>query len=494
MMNRLLSLGVLSLMVWCAGIAAADTPVPDVAALVSRFGGPHWYTVHLMGRRAGYVRWQAHADDTPAGPRLRIEEYSKIYFRIEAGPQEMDSRQVVYYDARLRPHSIRLWQNLMGRLSETTVDVDRTELHVTISQPDGVHERRLAVPDDFGSELSIMLAAASGQVGPGWETAFSAFDPYSGHFDRYLVSFSRWEETNEGRLAVLQTRLEQLGLAVESRLDSDGMLIRQGLSELMGMEMIRSTEQEALAEIVGPALGSGIAVGMAPTDPHKADQVSLLANAAGGAVTELVPTTSRQQVLTQSDGSALIVTTPEQAPAEALQLPITDPELAVYLEPNELTQSDSDAIKRLAEGIIGQERDAWRCAQLLLRWVHQNLRKLSSEPRPLSALEILQAGEGDCSEHAVLLAALAKSAGIPVRIVVGLVYVNGSYGYHEWNELFVGRWVQMDASWGRETVGAGHVELAKSASDRDAMLTSHLAIGRTIGTLFLKFDHSRNAE
>jgi transglutaminase-like putative cysteine protease len=211
-------------------------------------------------------------------------------------------------------------------------------------------------------------------------------------------------------------------------------------------------------------------------------------------VTELVPTTSRQQVLTQPDGSALIVITPEQAPAGALQLPITDPELAAYLEPNELTQSDSDAIRRLAEEIVGQERDAWHCAQLLLRWVHQNLRKLPSEPRPLSALEILQAGEGDCSEHAVLLAALAKAAGIPVRIVVGLVYVNGSYGYHEWNELFVGRWVQMDASWGRETVGAGHVELAKSASDRDAMLTSHLAIGRTIGTLFLKFDHSRNAE
>jgi len=40
-----------------------------------------------------------------------------------------------------------------------------------------------------------------------------------------------------------------------------------------------------------------------------------------------------------------------------------------------------------------------------------------------SALEVAQSKQGDCSEHAVLAAAICRAAGIPARVATGLVYV-----------------------------------------------------------------------
>lgn len=38
------------------------------------------------------------------------------------------------------------------------------------------------------------------------------------------------------------------------------------------------------------------------------------------------------------------------------------------------------------------------------------------------ALTTLEGGRGDCNEHAALFAALARSVGIPCRIVAGVTY------------------------------------------------------------------------
>gem|GEM_PF-2892472 len=470
---------------WQTGSLGAQFASADFA---EQFGGPYWYTVNLQGQRAGYLRWQAMSVSSEAGARLRIEECSKVGFAIDGRAQQMVGRQVTSYDEKLRPARIELWQNLMGRASETTVVAAADKLHITVEQPDGTHSREVARPDDFGSEFLVMFAAAAGEIGPGWQVVFSGFDPYIGQLDTYTVSFQRREETAAGTRTLLHTRMAKMGITVETWLGPEGSIVRQSLPELMGLEVVRATEEEALAEIVGPALSSGISVGLPPRDPHRSEQVSLIASTAAGSVTELIPASDRQQVIARPDGSAEVITGAQPPPTQVVQLPISDPDLVSYLEPNEITQSDSETIRKLAQSIIGQERDAWKCARALLDWVHHHLRRVKSEPRPISALEVLQQGEGDCSEHAVLLAALAKAVGIPPRIVIGLVYTNGAYGYHEWNELYVGEWVQMDPSWGRYTIGAGHVRLASGPAAREAMLNNNLAAGRTIGTLFLKFN------
>lgn len=59
--------------------------------------------------------------------------------------------------------------------------------------------------------------------------------------------------------------------------------------------------------------------------------------------------------------------------------------------------------------------------------------------------------DGDCTENAVLVTAMARSAGLPARVVLGTVLVSADGGYaaygHAWAEVFEnGRWVVADAA------------------------------------------------
>lgn len=58
---------------------------------------------------------------------------------------------------------------------------------------------------------------------------------------------------------------------------------------------------------------------------------------------------------------------------------------------------------------------------------------------------------GDCTEHSVLLAALARRAGIPARVVLGIAVIEEEDGFgafgHAWVEMMVdGAWTQADAA------------------------------------------------
>ena len=51
---------------------------------------------------------------------------------------------------------------------------------------------------------------------------------------------------------------------------------------------------------------------------------------------------------------------------------------------------------------------------------------------------------------------------LPARQVTGIGYSNavGGFGYHAWGEVYVGRWVAMDPTWGENRADATHVKFA----------------------------------
>jgi transglutaminase-like putative cysteine protease len=71
----------------------------------------------------------------------------------------------------------------------------------------------------------------------------------------------------------------------------------------------------------------------------------------------------------------------------------------------------------------------------------------------LPASDILKSRTGDCTEHAVLSAAILRSLGIPARAAVGMLLSQefGQYRnvfvYHMWVEAFLnGKWILVDAT------------------------------------------------
>src|SRR5205814_6192708 len=108
----------------------------------------------------------------------------------------------------------------------------------------------------------------------------------------------------------------------------------------------------------------------------------------------------------------------------------------------------------------------WKQAQLMEKWVSENLKEKNFSTLLASAAEVAKDLSGDCTEHAVLLAAMSRARGIPSRVAVGMVYVTSlsSFGGHMWTEVYVrGQWVPVDATLGRGGIAADHIKFADSS-------------------------------
>ena len=137
----------------------------------------------------------------------------------------------------------------------------------------------------------------------------------------------------------------------------------------------------------------------------------------------------------------------------------------IFLMPGPFIQSDDQRIQALAQKIIGHEVIALKKVQLLVDWVHQNIEKRPVLSLP-DALSTLENRVGDCNEHAVLLAALARAAGFPCRIEAGLVYLKGRFYYHAWNLVYLGRWITVDAVFNQVPADVSHIRLVTGSPDR----------------------------
>ncbi len=142
----------------------------------------------------------------------------------------------------------------------------------------------------------------------------------------------------------------------------------------------------------------------------------------------------------------------------ALGLPVTAE--TSFLRPSLTIQSDAPAIRAKAKEVAGDNRDAVAVARKLVSWTFAALDKEPTASYP-TALDVLKNMKGDCNEHAVLLAALARAAGIPAKIAVGLVHLNGAFYYHAWNEFYLNGWVPVDATFGEFPASALHLKLAE---------------------------------
>jgi len=136
-----------------------------------------------------------------------------------------------------------------------------------------------------------------------------------------------------------------------------------------------------------------------------------------------------------------------------------------FLKSSPFIQSDDQKIVSKAQEIISPDDPISVKASKLVGWVYKNVEKRPVLSVP-NALETLNNLVGDCNEHAVLLAALARAAGIPAQVEVGLVYQKGRFYYHAWNVLFIGTWVTADAVMDQMPADVTHIRFARGEADQ----------------------------
>lgn len=168
--------------------------------------------------------------------------------------------------------------------------------------------------------------------------------------------------------------------------------------------------------------------------------------------------------------------------------------------------SDDSAVIALAESVGGDAAaDPAGVTEALRRLVHWHVSSKALSVGFATAAQVARSREGDCTEHAVLLAAVLRARGIPSRVVTGLVYADQFAGakevfaYHMWSQAAlpdgegVLRWVDVDATLPRRRSDAGggfgagydaaHIAIGVSALSDGEPMGGMLEVASVLGLL-----------
>jgi transglutaminase-like putative cysteine protease len=476
-----------------AGRAAGDEP----GALVEET----WETAEVDGARVGFVHTTVREVDTAAGKRLRaalvldltLGRYnSTVRLRMEQGTEETPDGRVLAVFMRQGQEG--------GRQLALDGAVEGDRLHVRVDG--GRIERRLAWRPDVVGLYAREHLFEKRRPAPGTRFTFPRYEPTYNAVLTTRVAVGEAEEVHLPggtkkllRVDMTADRLEAPGVSVQPPaavwwLDGDFRPVRRQV-ELEGLGAVvltRSTREAALAPAAAgrpPDVGlkAMIPLNQAIPRPYSTRsavyRVTLRGDPSPG--TALVSDEHQEVRGLRGDTFELHVHPPSgpEPRAGAGGPP------AEYLASCPWIDCDGPQVRALAARAAGDERDPWRKARRIERWVKQSMRVDNSAPL-VPAGRVARDLRGDCRHYALLTAALCRAEGVPARTAVGLLYVERGgrpqLGFHMWTEVWVeGRWLGLDATLGRGGVDAAHLKVSDHSWQDVQSLTPLLPVSRILG-------------
>ena len=242
---------------------------------------------------------------------------------------------------------------------------------------------------------------------------------------------------------------------------------------LMTVTMTATDKQTALADFEPPELFLQTLVKVdRAIDTKKARSIRYALSVSGERrKLPQLPDTSMQKVLEQEAQSAKLVVTRLDHEALKKAEPASKPQakMAEFLKASPMLNFKDEAVTKMAAAAAGDEKRPYQLADRLRRYVGETIKEKNLSIGFATAGEVCRQREGDCTEHAVLLAALGRARGLPSRVVIGLVYVpqvgdqQNVFGFHMWTQFFIGgKWVDFDAAMNESDCSPAHIALGTS--------------------------------
>lgn len=351
--------------------------------------------------------------------------------------------------------------------------IQRLSIAITSSGGTRTEERRLGEAPVMALNLSRLLASRG--LAAGARHRWTIFDPATLTNAPVDVRVSAREvvRTRDGIIPAFRVELAYQGLTMTSWVTDTGEVVREE-SPLGLMTLRESPEQARGLAIPGRVqedllrMSAVVPVMRRRIDePRDVRRMRIRLEGADLAAPNV------QGVGQTVDGSILEIQDPR-----TLQAGPADPEAGTYLAAESFIESDAPEIvaeaARAVQGAVGPRARAER----LTRYVNALLDKKPTVSLP-SALEVLRTKVGDCNEHTVLYVAMARAAGIPARIAVGLVFIRGAQGafyYHAWPEVYLdegagrGLWLPVDPTLNQFPADGTHIRLVRGGLDQQAAI------------------------
>ena len=478
------SLSLLVLLAWMVTMgvvltrAFAQSGSLNLATDLARYGtSAQWRGVYYRGEKVGFTVSQT----LPDGDGFQVQEDARLQMSLLGATSAAAIRTTAHVDRDfvLKSFDFSLDPGTGPVRVNGTVAGRRVSLTIKTASGTQQEDRDLDEPPVLSVNLPQMLAARGFK--PGTEEQFFMFDPATLRTEKVTLSIGRREmvsvnsqvPTSIGSsVPAFRVDLAIAGLRTSSWVTDTGNVVREEspLGLMSVQEPPEVARRMAISRgITGDLLEASAVVPRNTTkqqidDPRDVRRIRLKVEGADLSSPDL-----------QGAGQSLQGDVLEIRDARSLRAAPTDVDLAVFLKPEPLIESNDPEIRREAEAAVLGVRDPHTIAERLTRRVNGMLDKKPTVSLP-SAREVLRTKIGDCNEHTALYVAMARALGLPARIAVGLVYTRGAFFYHAWPEVYIeeargsGYWLPVDPTFNQFPADATHVRLARGGLDKQAAI------------------------
>ena len=420
-----------------------------------------WMNILQEGQKIGYAHRQFYKTD--AGYRI----LESVFMRINTMGMVQEIRYrtegnfhpnftLSHFDFDLQSSLFRF--KAYGVVKENT-------LALITSTPGSEQKIDIHLEKDIHLPIGILETLNAENLRPGESRTFQVFDPTTAS-QRPVKVVMLADETIPimGRQEIAKkVSVDFMGVSQFAWVGKDGTILKEEGS--LGIKLEQVTREEALQKIALLPNTDLAEIASIPVDRvlNDVDRLTELKLRLDGFEEKDIFLNGGRQSLKDK-----VLTVRRESISNLSSQKIVEkvPDLIkTYLEPTPFIQSDHPEIQAKVKEIVSPDDSAVVKAYKLIEWVNKNIQKRPVVSVP-NALETLRNQVGDCNEHAVLYAALARAAGIPAQVEAGLVYQNGRFYYHAWNVLYLGAWVTADSVKGQLPADVTHIRFVRGTESQ----------------------------
>lgn len=434
--------------------------------------GDWWMKILLDAEQIGYSHTTLDFDEEDPVRHYRLWNETVLALNVMGEQQHIRSTARVSLDMLYQvqrfifgycsgPYSLRILGERVGP----------RRFQVGIYSPAGKYRTEVELPE--GTVIAdLMPESGMLDLRPGQRIALRTFNPATLSSSIVRIRALRYEEVEtEGEVVrALVIGMDYEGMQTTSWVGPDGRVLRQETP--FGLTLVTCSAEEAAAYVQKPATDV-LGTTAVPTEgevtcPRTCR--SLVVRISGSTLPPEDLATARQRVVGSPGGSALVLSVTAERDLGARRGEGALPgAVREYLRAGPFIQSDDRQIREAARRIVGGISSPAERAAALCDWVYTHVEKTAASGIP-SAVDVLRNLNGDCNEHAFLFTALARAAGLPARVLLGLVYTGDGFYYHAWPAVYLDGWHELDPTLGQRAVDATHIALTEGEGARQLKL------------------------
>ncbi len=433
-----------------------------------------WAKISFQGKPIGYTHTSVDTDEKNGAHQYRINNRTILTLSLMGSRQRVaiDADAVVDTQYRLQSFSFDLTSTgyaisvtgirKQGNLFDITIKGVGSAQHLSVSIPEG------AVIYSPITEMTLK------SLNPGNHVIIQIFNPITLTVQNVTIRALRRESLLRKNQAIETTLLaaKMDGMETLSWIDRDGLMLKQETPIGWTIESCEAKEALSIRSQQGSDdMLTTLAVPIQGAIAKLSSEPTVKLRLTGPEFTREDLQSQRQTVISITSNIVEVIVRTDTLPATGCSRTAIPAEMSPWLASTPFIQAQDQRLINKAREITGSWTNTLPAALAIYQWVYTQVAKKPTVSLP-SALDVLARPEGDCNEHTYLFTGLARAAGLPCKIRVGLTLHEGQFYYHAWPSVYVGQWLDMDPTRGLPAVNTGYLSLLEGELEEQMKLMS----------------------